>query len=69
MSIDKGTKHGLNQTLFLQIMDRELQLQTCLDLRLGEKEREGGTRGDQLTLADDAGAATGWSSHIRSRRE
>ena len=69
VTIDKETMYALNPTLFLQIMDRELQLQTCLDLRLGEKEREGGTRGEQLTLADDGGAATGWSSHIWSRRE
>ena len=67
--MDKGTKYALNPTLFLQIMARELQLQTCLDPRLGEKEREGGTRGDQLTLADDGAAATGWICHTRSRRE
>ena len=67
MTIDKETMYALNPTLFLQIMARELQLQTCLDPRLGEKEREGGTRGDELTLADDGGATTGWSSHTRSK--
>ena len=69
MSIDKGTKHAQDPTLFLQIMARELQLQTWLDPRLGEKEREGGMKADQLTLADDDGAAIGWSCHARSRRE
>ena len=67
--MDKGTKYALNPTLFLQIMDRELQLQTCLDPRLGEKEREGGMKADKLTLADDGGATIGWSCHARSRRE
>ena len=69
MSIDIGTKHAQDPTLFLQIMARELQLQTCLDPRLGEKEREGGTKVDQLTLAADGGATIGWSCHARSRRE
>ena len=69
VTIDKGTKYALNPTFFLQIMARELQLQTWLDPRLGEKEGEGGMKADQLTLADDGGAAIGWSCHARSRRE